>query len=167
MENSFLFLLWKLWLTLHNKKIPKDTHVKNSFSFILWKLWKLWDFYFIQLLNLIEKITSTLEFDRKKHFKFLKKFENHRILDFKQLNLIEKITSNFEKFEKFEVLMRTLPCSPPPPCRTPAPPGTPGMSVPLSRNVFQPTQRECPPQTTVSSAGRTARLPRVGHCHCG
>ena len=57
---------------------------------------------------MIEKITSTLEFDRKKHFKFLKFFENHRILDFKQLNLIEKITSNFEKFEKFEVLMRTL-----------------------------------------------------------
>ena len=70
--------------------------------------WKLWDFYFIQLLNLIEKITSTLEFDRKKHFKFFEIFENHRILDFKQLNLIEKITSNFEKFEKFEVLMRTL-----------------------------------------------------------
>ena len=59
-------------------------------------------------MNLIEKITSTLEFDRKKHFKFFKIFENHRILDFKQLNLIEKITSNFEKFEKFEVLMRTL-----------------------------------------------------------
>ena len=62
---------------------------------------------------------STLEFDRKKslqhlnligkkHFKFFEIFENHRILDFKQLNLIEKITSNFEKFEKFEVLMRTL-----------------------------------------------------------
>ena len=59
-------------------------------------------------MNLIEKITSTLEFDRKKHFKFFEIFENHRILDFKQLNLIEKITSNFEKFEKFEVLMGTL-----------------------------------------------------------
>ena len=59
-------------------------------------------------MNLIEKITSTLEFDRKKHFKFFEIFENHRILDFKQLNLIEKITSNFEKFEKSEVLMGTL-----------------------------------------------------------
>ena len=57
---------------------------------------------------MIEKITSTLEFDRKKHFKFFENFENHRILDFKQLNLIEKITSNFEKFEKSEVLMGTL-----------------------------------------------------------
>ena len=38
-EQSFLFLLWKLWLALHNKQMPKDTHVKKSFSFLLWKLW--------------------------------------------------------------------------------------------------------------------------------
>ena len=34
-EKSFSFLLWKLWLTLRNKKIPKETHVENSFSFLL------------------------------------------------------------------------------------------------------------------------------------
>ena len=32
MEKSFSFLLWKLWLTLHNKKIPKETHVENSLA---------------------------------------------------------------------------------------------------------------------------------------
>ena len=37
-EKSFSFLLWKLWLMLHNKKMSKDTHVKKSFSFLLWKL---------------------------------------------------------------------------------------------------------------------------------
>ena len=44
MEKSFSFLLWKLWLTLHNKKMPKDTHVKKSFSFLLWKLWNKDDY---------------------------------------------------------------------------------------------------------------------------
>ena len=38
-QNSFSFLLWKLWLTLHNKRIPKETHVEKSFLFILWKMW--------------------------------------------------------------------------------------------------------------------------------
>ena len=38
-EKLFPFLLWKLWLTFHNKKMTKDTDVKKSFLFLLWKLW--------------------------------------------------------------------------------------------------------------------------------
>ena len=99
-ERSFSFLLWKLWLTLHNKRIPKETHVilKNIFLIV----WNSFQWFF-----LIRKLLDSRQGLEKKSSqeKYWKAFKYFFLTLWKVLKLIFPL---IEKHRNFFFLIRKI-----------------------------------------------------------